>query len=146
MNERMTLAWSFANLFNPLKEPCCNDVYLETLNSSWITKVHSTNHPYIYAPAHPSTNPPCIYPLILPSVYWSTHLFVHLLVHSSIFPSNFSGELPLAKNHSRYRGYGSEPNKGLLLGSLCSRWRSHIVNKLKHHHGHVRRGPMLSEK
>lgn len=126
MNERMILAWSFANLFSSLKDPCYNDIYLETLNSSWVTKVHSTNHSPIYppthpsiylSPTHPSTNPPCIYPLTLPSIYWSTHLFVHLLVHSSIFPSNFSGELPLAKNHSRYWGYGSEPKKSCSWGA-----------------------------
>lgn len=150
MNERMILAWSFANLFNPLKEPCCNDIHLETLNSSWITKVHSTNHPPTHSPIHTS-----MHQLIHLPIH---HVSTRLLSHPSTDPPIYSS-ICLSIHPSSHQifleGYHwlrsildtgdttSEPNKVLLSGSLCSRWRSHIVNRLKHHHDNVRRWPML---
>lgn len=148
----MILAWSFANLFNPLKEPCCNDIHLETLISSWIT-VHSTNHSPFHPPTHPSIHLCTNSSIYQSTMYLPTYSPIRLLIHPSIHPSACpSIHLPINFFLESYHwlriilrtgDMASEPNRVLLLGSLCSRWRSHIVNRLKHHHDNVRRWPML---
>jgi len=116
-------------------------------------KVHSTNHSPFHPPTHPSIHLCTNSSIYQSTMYLPTYSPIRLLIHPSIHPSACpSIHLPINFFLESYHwlriilrtgDMASEPNRVLLLGSLCSRWRSHIVNRLKHHHDNVRRWPML---
>lgn len=52
INQRISLAWPFANLFNLLKESGYNDFHLELLLGHKGPSIYPSIHPSIHSPAH----------------------------------------------------------------------------------------------